>query len=303
MIEMRGDVVMNDLGAADEEQERNRPSSPAGWPLPDSVYATPPTPPSELFDLSGRTAVVTGGGTHLGRAMAAALVGAGAFVHLVSRRAELCRQVAAELSPDGSAARGHGCDIGDATAVSALVDEIAAESGRLDVMVCNAGGSSVRGPFIEMSDHDLRHTMDINIAGTAACAQAAARHMIPAGAGSIILIGSINGFGGHDQRVYGADWARSAADYYIAKGAVINMARALAMEWSPTGVRVNCLSPGQMPKPTLIATQAERFRAATPLGRVGVPADLMGAVLLLASDAGSFITGHNLVVDGGWTAG
>jgi gluconate 5-dehydrogenase len=294
--------MTDNLGASGGAPAQHPQSPSLDWPLPDSVYATMPVAPGELFDLSGRTAVVTGGGTHLGRAMAAVLIGAGAFVHLVSRRGELCRAVAAELSPDGSSARGHGCDIADGDAVSALVDGIVAESGRIDVMVCNAGGSSVRGAFTEMPDQDLRHTLDVNIVGTAACARAAARHMIPAGSGSIVLIGSISGVVGHDQRAYGSDWGRSAADYYIAKGAVINMARALAMEWSTSGVRVNCLSPGQIPKPTLIATQVERFRDATALGRVGVPADLMGAVLLLASDAGSFITGQNLVVDGGWTA-
>jgi NAD(P)-dependent dehydrogenase (short-subunit alcohol dehydrogenase family) len=234
--------------------------------------------------------------------MAAALAGAGAEVHLASRRGDLCRQVAAELSAGGAQVRGWSCDIADPTAVSGLVDQIATEAGRFDVLICNAGGSSLRGAFTELSAESLRATMDVNIIGTAACAQAAARQMIPAGNGSIIRIGSIHGALGSDRRVYGPDWSGSAADYHIAKGAVVNMARALAMAWSEHGIRVNCLSPGQIPKPTLVGTQAERFRAATPLARLGVPADLMGVALLLASDAGSFITGQNIVVDGGWSA-
>jgi gluconate 5-dehydrogenase len=258
--------------------------------------------PNELFDLSGRVALITGGGTHLGAAMAAALAGAGAQVHLASRRLEMCTDVAGRLNDSGGQAFAHRCDISDPAAVRSLVDGIVSAAGRLDVLVANAGGSAVRGSFTELDPLDLRTTLDVNVVGTASCAQAAARHMIGAGGGSIILIGSIHGALGSDRRAYGPEWAGSAADYHIAKGAVVNMARALAMEWSWSGVRVNCLSPGQIPKPTLPAVQAERFRAAIPLGRLGVPADLAGATLLLASDAGAFITGQNLVVDGGWSA-
>ncbi len=258
--------------------------------------------PSDLFDLTGRVALVTGGGTHLGAAMAAALAGAGATVHLASRRQEVCREVTNRLKESGAQAFAHRCDIADTGAVRDLTDGIVADHGRLDVLVANAGGSSVRGPFTDVDPPDLSATLQVNVVGTAVCAQAAGRHMLRAGGGSIILIGSIHGALGSDRRAYGSGWVGSAADYHIAKGAVVNMARALAMEWSDSGVRVNCLSPGQIPKPTLPAAQADRFRAAIPLGRLGVPGDLAGAVLLLASDAGAFITGQNVIVDGGWSA-
>lgn len=258
--------------------------------------------PAELFDLTGRVALVTGGGTHLGAAMAAALAGAGAEVHLASRRLDVCTAVADSLNDSGARAFAHRCDISDADAVRDLVDGIVTASGRLDTLVANAGGSAVRGSFTDVEPHQLRGSVEVNVLGTAYCAQAAARHMIPARRGSVVLIGSIHGALGSDRRAYGPGWVGSAADYYIAKGAVVNMARALAMEWSVHGVRVNCLSPGQIPKPTLPAVQAERFRAAIPLDRLGVPQDLCGAVLLLASDAGSFITGQNIIVDGGWSA-
>jgi gluconate 5-dehydrogenase len=258
--------------------------------------------PDQVFDLTGRVALVTGGGTHLGAAMAAALAGAGAEVHLASRRLEVCADVADRLNDSGARASAHRCDISDARSVRELVDGIVSGSGRLDALVANAGGSAVRGPFTELDPQDLRGSMEVNVLGTAYCAQAAARHMIPAGRGSIVLIGSIHGALGSDRRAYGPGWVGSAADYHIAKGAVMNMARALAMEWSPHGVRVNCLSPGQIPKPSLPAVQADRFRAAIPLDRLGVPQDLAGAALLLASDAGSFISGQNIVVDGGWSA-
>jgi len=267
-----------------------------------SSAAAPVRSPADLFDLTGQVALITGGGTHLGAAMAAALAGAGAEVHLASRRLEVCAAVADALTAAGARASAHCCDIADPVDVRALVDGVVADTGRLDVLVANAGGSAVRGSFTDLDPQDLRTTLDVNVLGTATCAQAAARHMIDAGGGSIILIGSIHGALGSDRRAYGPGWVGSAADYHIAKGAVVNMARALAMEWSLSGVRVNCLSPGQIPKATLVAVQTERFREATPLGRVGVPADLAGAVLLLASDAGSFITGQNLIVDGGWSA-
>lgn len=273
----------------------------AGDPSPTVSVAGVATP-AKLFDMKGRIALVTGGGTHLGRGMAAALAGAGAGVHLASRQQDRCRRVAGELSSGGALVRGWSCDITDPIAVHRLVDQIVAEHGRLDVLVCNSGGSAARGAFTDLDAQTLRDTMDLNVVGTATCVQAAARHMVGAGRGSIILIGSIHGSLGSDRRAYAPDFAGSASDYHIAKGAIVNMARALAMEFSQYGVRVNCLSPGQIPKPSLPAGQAVAFRSAIPLGRLGAPEDLMGAALLLASDAGAFITGQNIVVDGGWSA-
>lgn len=258
--------------------------------------------PDQLFDMSGRVALVTGGGTHLGRGMAAAFVGAGAEVHIASRRAALCQQVAQDLSGDGRTVRGWGCDVTDPASVHSLVERVMVECGRLDVLVCNAGGASERGSFIQLPTESLRKSLDVSVVGTATCAQAAARHMIEAGSGSIILIGSIHAALGSDRRVYAPDYVGGAADYHIAKGAVVNMARALAMEWSMHGVRVNCLSPGYFPRASLPEHQAERYRLSTPLGMVGRPGDLAGAAVLLASDAGAFITGQNLIVDGGWSA-
>ncbi|WP_051266576.1 SDR family NAD(P)-dependent oxidoreductase [Nakamurella lactea] len=263
---------------------------------------TTPLRPDKLFDLNGRVAVVTGGGTHLGAAMAGALAAAGARVHLMARNGARCQRVANGLSESGFQAQGHECDVTDSMAVERVVGEITADSGRLDVLVANAGGSSARGPFTELTDVQIRSSMELNVLGTAACIRSAAWPMIAAGAGSIILIGSIHSSLGSDRRAYDDSWEGSAADYHIAKGAIVNMARALAMEWATTGVRVNCLSPGQIPKSSLPAPQAERFRESIPIGRLGEPDDLAGAVLLLASDAGSFITGHNLIVDGGWSA-
>ncbi len=251
--------------------------------------------------MTGRVAVVTGGGVHLGRAMAAALAGAGGTVYIASRDGDRCRAVAAQMTAAGGTVYGRACDISDPAEIDELMHSVAVDHGRLDVAVCNAAARS-KGSFLDMDTSVLRANLNVNILGTALCAQAAARHMIPRGAGSIILIGSTHGALGSDRRTYAPGFQGSAADYHIAKGAIVNMARALGTEWASAGVRVNCLSPGQIPQSWLSGQQLEYFRSGIPLGRLGRSDDLAGAILLLASDAGSYITGQNLIVDGGWSA-
>ncbi len=126
--------------------------------------------------------------------------------------------------------------------------------------------------------------------------------MIPAMRGAIITVGSIHAQLGSDPRLYAPEFKRSTQSYHAAKGAILNLTRGLACELAQYGITVNCISPGQIPKPSLDAVTRENFRNMVPLGRLGVPADLNGAVALFASEAGRWITGQNITVDGGWTA-
>ena len=256
----------------------------------------------ELFSLDGHVAIVTGGGTHLGRAMAEALGELGASVVIASRRLELCERVAGELREAGIECTGLGCDVTVEEQVYALVDAVVEQHGRLDVMVCNAGGSTTDSYIPDASIGEFKTTMDLNATSTYICAQAAARVMIPQRSGSIITLGSVHGFLSTDKHFYdGLDFKRSGPPYQAAKGAVINLTRALATELAEHGINVNCLSPGQILRPDAPAGFAERAGKDIPLGRTGAPDEIKGAVALLASAAGSWITGQNLVVDGGWS--
>jgi gluconate 5-dehydrogenase len=254
-----------------------------------------------LFDLEGRSAIVTGGGTHLGMAMAEALAELGATVYLASRDAGRCQAVAATLAARGLRAVGLRCDATDEAETGALVERVVGDTGRLDVFVANAGGHATTTYPPDGRLDEFRAALEMNLVSTYVSAQAAARVMIPARRGSIITLGSLNANLAADTRIYVPSFRRSGPPYMAAKAGVLNLTRALAAEFGPHGVRVNCLSPGQIPKPTVDPVQVERFREANALRQTGLPEDLKGAVALLASDAGRFITGANLVVDGGWS--
>lgn len=256
----------------------------------------------ELFDMSGTVAIVTGGGTHLGKAIASALGELGSTVVIASRRQELCEQVASEMRQDGIKCFGMGCDVTDETQVNSLVEAVERDHGRLDVMVCNAGGSATT-TYIPNADVDeFRRTLEINLTSTYTCAQAASRVMIPQRYGRIITLGSIHAFLTGDKRLYrGLRFTRSGPPYQAAKGGVLNLTRALAAELGEYGITANCISPGQIPRPDTDPEMVERSRLNNPLERTGTTDDIKGAAVLLASRAGSWITGQNIVVDGGWS--
>ena len=254
------------------------------------------------LDLGGTVAIVTGGGTHLGLAMAGALGELGGTVYLLGRRNEVVEAGAAQLQAQGLDAYAVSADAADEPAMQLVVQEIVGRHGRLDVMVCNAGGAFGTSMAPNIPVADLETTLRMNVSTTLVCAQTAARAMIPKQRGAIITVGSLHATLGSDPRLYAPDFKRSTQSYHASKGAILNLTRALACEFAQHDITVNCISPGQIPKPTLDAFTRENFRNMVPLGRLGVPTDLNGAVALFACAGGRWITGQNLTVDGGWSA-
>jgi len=259
--------------------------------------------PAQLFDLTGRTALVTGGGTHLGRAMAEALAAQGARVVLAGRRTDVVEATAEAMRADGLWSRAVTLDVTDRDQVETVFAAVAEEVGPLDILVCNAG-ASFEHTFPPDADVDeFRATLEVNAVGTYLCAQAGARQMVPRGRGSIVTVSSIHGSLSADPRLYdGIDMKiRSGPGYQASKSAVLALTRNLAAELGRHGIRVNCISPGQIPRASNDPEFIERCRQLNALGIVGTPEDLKGAVVLLASDAGRFMTGANILVDAGWS--
>ena len=257
----------------------------------------------EMFDLTGKVAVVTGGATHLGFAMASALGELGANIVIASRRKDLCVERANELKNYGINTLGVGCDVADPCQVDYMTDKILSHFGSLDVMVCNAGGAAQPATYIPNGDiNEFISTIELNVNGTYLCANSAAKIMVRQRSGSIITIGSIHGSLTNDKRFYdGTGFHRGGASYQTAKAGIINFTRYLAMELGEFGVNANCISPGMIPKPNSDSKLVEKCVSSTALRRGGLPSDLKGVVALLASQAGSWITGQNFVVDGGFT--
>ncbi|WNO53751.1 SDR family oxidoreductase [Stakelama saccharophila] len=251
-----------------------------------------------LFDLTGRVAVVTGGSRGIGLQIAGALGEYGASLALVARKQNDLDSAVERLSAAGCDAAAFAADLGTGDAASALVDRVIARFGRIDILVNNAG--TVWGaPAESHSLEGWNKVIDLNITGLFLLTQAAARGaFLKQGGGAVVNVASIEGLQGHHPDRPGT------IAYNTAKGAVINMTRALAAEWGPRNIRVNALAPGYFPSKMTMATvdeHGEEMRRQTPLGKLGGETDLMGPALLLASDAGGHITGQTIVVDGGTT--
>ncbi len=255
----------------------------------------------DLLCLDGKVALVTGGAGYLGRAMCEALAELGARVAIASRNVENCQRLADDLGEGHLALP---LDISSADSIRSVVAEVIERLGGLHVLVNNA----YSGPAVKLetaTEDDFATSLANGVTAYFVAAQAAWRHMREHGGGSIINIASMYGMVGSYPDAYAGTTFASPPNYHAAKGAVIHLTRHLAVYWAPDGVRVNAISPGPFPHTDQRSTFAEvmaRLQAKSPMGRMGEPAEMKGAVALLASDAGSYITGHNLVVDGGWTA-
>lgn len=254
----------------------------------------------DLFDLTGRVALVTGGGGHgYGAQAVEALAEAGATVYLTSREPSRALQTTETLRGKSMDVHGLRLDLEDEQSILSAIDTIISERSRLDILVNNACSNHLES-FETVSVNDWSQVLAVNITGTMLLSRAVAPHMLKCNGGVMINLSSIYGVVAPDQRIYGSTGINSPLVYGMTKASLIQMSRYLATFWAPK-IRVNCLTPGG-----LYNHQDEQFvrnyEAKTPLGRMAGPEDLKGAVLYLASDASAWVTGQNLVVDGGWTA-
>ncbi|MCC7165014.1 MAG: glucose 1-dehydrogenase [Anaerolineae bacterium] len=252
---------------------------------------------TNIFSLTNKTAIVTGGGRGLGRAIAIGLAQFGADVALVARTENELQKTAREVETQGRRALVYPSDVSNKQAIERVVNDVIAQWGRVDILVNNAGVDAAK-PAIEYTEEDWDFVLDVNLKGYFLFAQAVARHMKETGGGAIVNNSSICG----DVAV------KNIVAYNASKGGVNMLTRTLAVEWAPYNIRVNAFSPAYMEAfmPGAASEHDEKkeasIRELTPLGRRGRPEELVGPVVFLASDASSYVTGEILMVDGGWTA-
>ena len=249
-----------------------------------------------MFDLSSKTALITGSSRGIGRAIAEAMARSGAKVVISSRKAEACETVAEAVRQAGGAATAIACNVGDKAQLEALVAQARAAFGGIDILVNNVGANPTLGPLIELSDEAFDRVFANNVKSALQLSRLVLPEMAARRDGAVIFISSIAAL-------------RASAGinaYGAAKAALMQLARGLAAEWGAHNIRINCIAPGLIKTDFARAlwedeALARRRIAETPLGRLGEPADIAGAAVLLASPAGSFITGQTIVVDGGVT--
>jgi 2-dehydro-3-deoxy-D-gluconate 5-dehydrogenase len=250
------------------------------------------------MQVTDQVALVTGAGSGIGRAIALALAEAGAHVAVTELPVHMARadEVGAQISSLGRRSLALALDVTDVPSIGPVVAAVRRELGGLDILVNNAGVQVAR-PALEVSEDDWDRVVDVDLRGVFFCAQAAGRVMVAQNSGRIINVASQNGVIGYYHR----------AAYCAAKAGVVNLTRVLAIEWAPHNVLVNAVAPTFVRTPmgerTLSdPTVREDILRRIPLGRIAEPEDIVGAVVYLASPAAAMVTGHTLLVDGGWTA-
>ncbi|HPO81990.1 MAG TPA: SDR family oxidoreductase [bacterium] len=253
----------------------------------------------ELFSLDGKVALVTGGAGLYGKFISEALAEAGAIVYIASRDEEKCKTFASLLSQRGYTVFGGKLDQGDEKSVIDLYNRIINEQGKVDILVNNALLKAMKSYNDPIEGFKL--SMEVNAAGTFFITRVFSQNMIERRSGSIINIASIHGIVGPDFTLYEGTEMDVSPEYFFHKSGLINLTRYLASKLGPYNIRVNAISPGG-----LFANQnpifVERYNKRTFLGRMAKGEDIKGAVVFLASDASLYVTGANIVVDGGYTA-
>ena len=251
----------------------------------------------DLFDLSGKVAVVTGSSRGIGRSIARMLAEAGAKVAVTSRNAEACEAVAQEITADGGHAIAVACNVSDKVQVSNLFKETQSQIGPVDILVCNAATNPSYGPMVDTEDGIVEKIFATNIQGPVWLINLVTPHMAEVGGGSIILLSSIVGITG----------SRNLGVYAVSKAADAQLARNYAVELGESNVRVNAIAPGLIKTDFARALwdgeEGKAFAQKTPLRRLGEPEDIAAVALFLASDAAKFITGQTIIADGGVTIG
>jgi NAD(P)-dependent dehydrogenase (short-subunit alcohol dehydrogenase family) len=252
----------------------------------------------DLFNLEGKVAVVTGGATGIGRQLAHGLGEMGAQLVLCSRNFERCSQVAKEFKGEGISTIPFRCDVTKTEEINQLVERCLQEFGKIDILVNNAG-STWGAPAVDMRPENWAKVISVNLMGAVNASQLVGREMMKREKGNIINVTSVTGFVGSDPKT------QDAIAYNTSKGALLTFTKDLAVKWVQYGIRVNAIAPGWFPT-KLSAWQLENFGEAIkeniPMKRFGFDHELKGAVVFLASEASSYVTGHILVVDGGFMA-